>query len=50
MLVFVVTGHPNALSSAAGPLDEPLHVLTKPLDYPDLLARLVAALGAPSRA
>ena len=45
MRVFLVTGRPHALSSAAEPHDEPLHVLTKPLDYPDLLARLDAALG-----
>jgi two-component system response regulator MprA len=50
MHIFLVTGHPNALSSAKGPHDEPLHVLTKPLDYPDLLARLVSALGVLSRA
>jgi len=46
--IFVVTGYPNALSQAAQPHDEPLHVLTKPLDYADLLVRLGATLGVPS--
>jgi CheY-like chemotaxis protein len=45
MTLIVVTGYPSALESAANPLDHPLHVLTKPLDYPDLLARLAGALG-----
>ena len=49
MSIFLVTGHPNALSTAADPLDEPLHVLTKPLHYPDLLAGLGSALGMLSR-
>lgn len=40
----VVTGHPNALSAALEPRDEPIHVLTKPFDYADLLARLEPAL------
>jgi two-component system response regulator MprA len=44
--LFVVTGYPTSLVNAAGPLDQPLHVLTKPLDYPDLLKRLAAALGS----
>jgi len=44
--IFVVTGYPNSLAKAADPLDQPLHVLTKPLDYPDLLIRLAAALGS----
>jgi CheY-like chemotaxis protein len=43
--IFVVTGYPNSLASAADPLDQPLHVLTKPLDYADLLTRLAGALG-----
>lgn len=47
--IFVVTGYPNAPAAAAEPLDEPLHVMTKPLDYADLLTRLAAALGAPAR-
>lgn len=48
MHIFLVTGHPNATSTAADHLDEPLHVLTKPLDYADLLARLGSARGMPS--
>ena len=50
MPIFVVTGYPNALEAAVPPLEEPLHVLTKPLDYPDLLRRLVATLGVQSKA
>ena len=47
--IFVVTGYPNSLSSVVEPLDEPLYILTKPLDYRELLTRLVAALGVSSR-
>lgn len=43
--IFLVTGHPSSVSQAEEPLAEPLHILTKPLDYPDLLRRLAAALG-----
>jgi len=46
MAVFMVTGHPHAVRAAVELPDEPIHVLTKPLDYPDLLRRLIAALGA----
>lgn len=46
--LFVVTGYPNSLIDAVDPLDHPVHVLTKPLDYRDLLTRLDAALGAKS--
>jgi two-component system response regulator MprA len=45
MPIFVVTGHPQDLLNAAEPLDHPLEVLTKPLDYADLLRRLAKALG-----
>lgn len=45
MPVFIVTGHPRSLESAAGPLDQPLDLMTKPLDYADLLRRLARALG-----
>jgi two-component system response regulator MprA len=45
VVLFVVTGSPNSLANAADPLDQPLHVLTKPLDYPDLLGRLATALA-----
>jgi two-component system response regulator MprA len=44
--LFVVTGYPNSLTNAADPRDQPLHVLTKPLDYSDLLRRLASALAA----
>jgi CheY-like chemotaxis protein len=44
--IFVVTGYPHSLASAVDALDQPLHVLTKPLDYGDLLTRLAAALAA----
>ncbi len=50
MPIFVLTGYPNSLAAAVPPLDEPVHVLTKPLDYPDLLRRLVATLGVQSKA
>lgn len=43
--LFVVTGYPNSLVNAADPLDQPIHVLTKPLDYADLLSRLAGALA-----
>lgn len=43
--LFVVTGYPNSFAKAVDPLDHPVHVLTKPLDYADLLKRLGAALG-----
>lgn len=43
--IFVVTGYPNSLTDAVEPLDQPVHVLTKPLDYAELLTRLAAALG-----
>lgn len=43
--IFLVTGHPHLLSHTEDPLSEPVHVLTKPIDYPDLLRRLAAALG-----
>lgn len=43
--IFVVTGYPHSLESAAGPLDEPIELMTKPLDYADLLRRLARVLG-----
>ncbi len=49
MPIFLVTGHPTLVSQSEEPIAEPLHVLTKPLDYPDLLRRLAAALGVASR-
>ncbi len=47
--IVVVTGYPAALASAVHPVDEPVHVLTKPLDYPALLTRLAAALRVESK-
>lgn len=47
--IFLVTGHPHVLNHGEDPLAEPLHVLTKPLDYADLLRRLAVALGVTSR-
>lgn len=44
--IFVVTGYPHLLESAPDGVEGPLEVLTKPLDYPDLLRRLVSALGS----
>ena len=44
--LFVVTGYPDSFAKAVDPLDHPVHVLTKPLDYADLLKRLGAALGS----
>jgi hypothetical protein len=46
MAVFVVTGYPQSLDGATNPGEEPIVLLTKPLDYPDLLRRLAATLGA----
>ena len=46
MPVFVVTGYPQSLVSAREPLDEPVVLMTKPLDYPELVRRLTAALGS----
>lgn len=43
--IFVVTSYPHSLENAA-PLEAPMDLLTKPLDYADLLRRLVAALGS----
>lgn len=45
MPIFMVTGHPHALTDAADPLDQPIELLTKPIDYVDLLRRLAAVLG-----
>jgi len=44
--IFVVTGDPSAVARAADPLGEPTVVLTKPVDYADLVVRLRAALLA----
>src|SRR5687768_16354025 len=42
--IFVVTGYPHSLEEAIDPLDEPVVLMTKPLDYVDLVRRLTAAL------
>jgi len=46
MPIFVVTGDPHAVARAADPLGEPTMVITKPLDYADLVVRLRDALPA----
>lgn len=45
MPIFVVTGDPQAVASARDPLDGPTVVITKPLDYPDLVHRLREAVS-----
>ncbi len=45
MPIFVVTGDPASVLRAADPLGGPTVVLTKPIDYADLVARLRAALS-----
>lgn len=42
--IFVVTGYPQSLERATGALDQPLVLLTKPLDYADLALRLAVAV------
>jgi len=44
MPIFVITGDPSAVLQASDPLPEPVILLTKPVDYGDLLSRL-RALG-----
>lgn len=44
--VFVVTGYPHLLENAARGTDQPIELITKPLDYADLLRRLATALGS----
>ena len=44
--LFVVTGYPHALTEALEPLEAPIEVLTKPLDYANLLTRLATAVAA----
>jgi CheY-like chemotaxis protein len=44
--IFVVTGYPQSLEKAAQCADESIELLTKPLDYADLLRRLATALGS----
>jgi two-component system response regulator MprA len=47
--VIIVTGYPQRLAPLERELVPPPHVLTKPLDYPVLLAVLEAVVGAPVR-
>jgi CheY-like chemotaxis protein len=49
MPIFVVTGYPHAMSAEGDPFEQPLHFMTKPLDYPALLVRLVEALRTPTQ-
>lgn len=42
--IFLVTGCPPPPASAGEPVDVSVVVMAKPLDYPDLLRRLAAAL------
>jgi CheY-like chemotaxis protein len=46
MPIFVVTGDPRAVMRAADPLGEPTVLITKPIDYADLVGRVRAALSA----
>ena len=48
MPIFVVTGDPEAVASARDPLDGPTVVITKPLDYADLVHRLSEAVSLDS--
>lgn len=45
MPIFVVTGDPASVVRAPDPLGGPTVVLTKPIDYADLVTRLRAALS-----
>jgi len=44
MPIFVITGDPKAVEAAVDPLGDPMVLLTKPVDYTDLVNRLRAAL------
>ncbi|MEO7730235.1 MAG: response regulator [Kofleriaceae bacterium] len=46
MPIFVVTGDPSSVARAADPLGEPTVLITKPVDYADLVVRLRVALPA----
>ena len=49
MPIIMVTGYPQSLEDAVDPLDPPpIVLLTKPLDYPELLQRLAMALREPA--
>lgn len=48
MPIIVLTGYPQSLQNVSDPLEHPpVEIMTKPLDYPELLRRLAAALGSP---
>lgn len=44
MPIFVVAGYPPPLASGSDSLEGPVVVMTKPLDYADLLRRLTGVL------
>ena len=44
MPIFVLTGDPSSVRRAADPLGEPTVLLTKPIDYSELVTRLRVAL------
>lgn len=44
MPIFLVAGYPPPLASGSDSLEGPVVVMTKPLDYADLLRRLTGAL------
>lgn len=48
IVVFVLTIHPHSPEAAAEPLEPPIHILTKPLDYALLVHSLRDALGSVS--
>lgn len=47
MPIFIVTGDPESVARAADPLGEPTALITKPIDYGELVLRLRGALSAP---
>lgn len=46
MPIFVITGDPSSVARAADPLGEPTVLITKPVDYAELVTRLRLALPA----
>lgn len=47
LAIFIVTGHPNQISSDVAAAGRPLTVFTKPLDYSELHSALCRAAGRP---
>jgi two-component system response regulator MprA len=45
--IFVVTGYPHSLENVAGWVGDPFVLFTKPLDYAELVRRLLRALEPP---